>query len=200
MKNEFTSKKFRRIRKWTFISLIGTWVTGIQSCSTVEESTGRCKAFKDAKYVASVTDTDGKPWQLRVTPESLDVKCDYDADKGAPPTSGILVFTALVLDGQGMTKPALAIKGRFSGITPNGTNESQAGFYQNPLPDVPDDVATDSCGVAVFRLKWVCPSPKKTVAGSFYVESGPLISKPVAVTLEHKVQMEQTTTTTTTTK
>ncbi|MEY4065066.1 MAG: hypothetical protein RIR26_1274 [Pseudomonadota bacterium] len=175
-------------------------MTGLQSCSTVDEATGRCKAFKDAKYVASVTDTDGKPWQLKVTPESLDVKCDYQSDKGDPPTSGILVFTAVVTDGQGMAKPALSIKGRFSGISPNGANETQPGFYQNPLPDVPDDVATDSCGVAVFRLKWVCPSPKKTAAGSFYVESGPLISKPVQVTLEHKVQMEQQTTTTTPTK
>lgn len=185
------------MRRLTLMTGVGVWLTGLQSCSTVDEGTGRCKAFKDPKYVASVADTDGKPWQLKVTPESLDIKCDYDSDKGATPTSGILVFTAVVTDGQGMAKPALAIKGRFAGITPNGTDESQPGFYQNPLQDAPDDVATDSCGVAVFRLKWVCPSAKKSAAGSFYVESGPLISKPVSVTLEHKVQMEQQTTTNT---
>jgi len=173
-----------------------------QSCSTVETGTGRCKSFKDPKYVAAVADTDGKKWELRISPEVVDLKCDYK--DGETPPSGEVVFTSVIVDGQGYTKPALAVNGRFTGTTPLGKDLSQPGFYQNPYKDDAnnadkvDDVATDACGVAIFRLKWVCPAAKKTIGGVFYAESGPLLSKTVKVTLEHPVQPDQIVTTPTT--
>lgn len=152
----------------------------IQSCSTVEAETGRCKAFKDPKYVASVMDTDGKKWELVVTPETASLKCDFE--KGKTVTTGTLYFTALIRDGQGFPKPALAVNASFAGSTktPGG-----AGF-ENPV----GDVATDSCGIATFTVNWTCPDPKKSVGGLFFVTSGPLSSKAVEVTLEHIVQQD----------
>jgi hypothetical protein len=152
---------------------------GIQSCSTVEEGTGRCKAFKDPKYVASSQDTDGKKWQLLVTPDVVDLKCD---SKGAV---GELYFTATVLDGQGFTKPALAIEGQFVG----SIQSADGGGFAKVKDE--SDSATDSCGTAVFKYTWTCPDAKKSTGGFFYGTSGPLASKAVKVTLEHIVQQDQ---------
>lgn len=166
----------------------------VQSCSTSEN--GRCKKFSEPKYVASITDTDGKPWEMRISPDVADLKCDYTGD--VPPT-GELVFSVVILDGQGQTKPALAVSPSFVGssATPTDPTTNAAGFYSDPyLADSSldqskvDDKATDACGVAVFRVKWVCPGAKKTIGGSFSVTSGPLFSKPVKVTLEHPVQQD----------
>lgn len=187
----------------------------IQSCSTVDATTGRCKKFVEPKYVAAIADTDGKPWQMKLSPEVVDLKCDYETGQSAP--VGYMTFSVAILDGQGVAKPGLAVNARFSGATPLGTKETEAGFYQDPyqyLRDTSgniidtgdtknlkdqnqsnlDDKSTDSCGVAVFRVKWVCPAPKKSIGGTFYVESGPLFSKSVKVTLEHVVQMQPITT------
>ncbi|NBW80198.1 hypothetical protein EBR21_00440 [bacterium] len=155
-------------------------VVALQSCSTVEPGTGRCKAFKDPKYVASSSDTDGKPWTITITPDSIELKCDYS---GSKPIEGLMTFTAVVKDGQGFAKPALAVNSGFSG---SATSQGATGFFGNP--DGKDDVATDSCGTAVFTVRWVCPAPKKTAGSYFYVTSGPLASKSVKVTLEHIVQ------------
>ncbi|MEY3903902.1 MAG: hypothetical protein RL189_3208 [Pseudomonadota bacterium] len=152
---------------------------GIQSCSTVEEGTGRCKAFKDPKYVASSQDTDGKKWQLLVSPEVVDLKCDK---LGAP---GVIYFTATVLDGQGFAKPALAITDQFIG----SSQSSDGGGFKRV--DGETDSATDSCGTARFRYDWTCPDAKKSTGGFFYATSGPLASKAIKVTLEHIVQQDQ---------
>jgi hypothetical protein len=172
------------------------------SCSPIEGDGGRCKKLTDPKYVASISDSDGKPWKIEVIPESADLTCDYTT--GDRP-SGLIVFSARIIDSQGQTKPGLRVNGRFSGSATSDTNSSQPGFYQNPYKildgdtddvksakqsnaDKVDDVATDGCGVAVFYVRWVCPDPKKSIGGAFYVESGPLFSKPVKVTLENSVQ------------
>lgn len=152
-------------------------VLGVQSCSTVEN--GRCKPFTEAKYVASSQDTDGKKWQLLVTPEVVDLKCDK---LGA---SGDLEFTAIVLDGQGFAKPAVAITNKFIGSSQSSDGGGFAFDKSN------SDSATDSCGTAVFTYKWTCPGEKKSTGGLFYATSGPLASKPVKVTLEHVVQQDQ---------
>lgn len=88
---------------------------------------------------------------MRITPEVADLKCDFKTDR----TSGILVFTAVVVDGQGFNKPALSVRSSFVGST---SNTGGVGFINNPDGD--DDVATDSCGVAVFKVKWTCPDAK----------------------------------------
>lgn len=163
-------------------------VIGVQSCSTVEEGTGRCKAFKDPKYVASSRDTDGKEWKLLVNPDVVDLKCEYT---GATPTRGDLYFTATVFDGQGFAKPALAIKSLFVGSSKSGDGGGFTEEDDEPNEPKRNDVATDACGVAVFRIKWTCPAAKKTAGGFFYVTSGPLSSKAVKVTLEHIVQQDQ---------
>jgi hypothetical protein len=170
-------KKSKTATQLTAISA----VFALQSCSTVEAGTGRCKAFKDPKYVASSNDTDGKPWTISVNPDTSDLKCDFK--EGSTPTEGLLIFTAVVRDGQGFAKPALAINAGFAGAT---TSQGGAGFVVDP--DGTNDVATDSCGTAVFKVKWTCPAPKKSAGGYFYVSSGPLGSKAVKVTLEHTVQ------------
>ncbi len=154
------------------------------SCSTVDEASGRCKPFTSPKYVASSADTDGKKWEMRITPEVADLKCDFKTER----TTGTLVFTAVVVDGQGFNKPALSVRSSFVGST---SNAGGVGFVTNPDSD--DDVATDSCGVAVFKVKWTCPDAKKSAGGYFYVTSGPLSSKAVKVTLEHSVQQDVTT-------
>jgi hypothetical protein len=160
------------------------------SCSTVDEATGRCKPFSSPKYVASSVDTNGKKWEMRITPEVADLKCDFDTSKGQKATSGVLIFTVVISDGQGYSKPALSVRSSFVGST---STDNGAGFVPNPNGD--DDVATDSCGVATFTVKWTCPAAKKTAGGYFYVTSGPLSSKAVKVTLEHPVQQDQVTTT-----
>jgi hypothetical protein len=165
----------------------------VQSCSTAEN--GRCKKFSEPKYVASFSDTDGKPWEMRISPEVADLKCDYNT--GDVPPTGELIFSVVVLDGQGQTKPALAVSPSFVGSSASPTDPNAtvaAGFYVDPYLNSDqskvDDKATDSCGVAVFRVKWVCPAAKKTIGGSFSVTSGPLFSKAVKVTLEHPVQQD----------
>ena len=165
----------------------------VQSCSTAEN--GRCKKFSEPKYVASISDTDGKPWEMRISPDVADLKCDYAT--GEVPPTGELIFSVVVLDGQGQTKPALAVSPSFVGSSASSTDPNSkdgAGFYPDPNLNSDqskvDDKATDSCGVAVFRVKWVCPAAKKTIGGSFSVTSGPLFSKPVKVTLEHPVQQD----------
>ncbi len=167
----------------------------VQSCSTAEN--GRCKKFSEPKYVAAFSDTDGKPWEMRISPDVADLKCDYTGD--VPPT-GELIFSVVVLDGQGQTKPAVSVSPSFVGSSASTTDPNAtlaAGFYVDPYladknadPSKLDDKATDSCGVAVFRVKWVCPAAKKTIGGSFSVTSGPLFSKAVKVTLEHPVQQD----------
>ena len=165
----------------------------VQSCSTAEN--GRCKKFSEPKYVAAYSDTDGKPWEMKISPDVADLKCDYTGDV---PPSGELIFTVVILDGQGQTKPAVSVSPSFPGSSPSPTDPNStlaAGFYTDPYlndknadPSKLDDKATDSCGVAVFRVKWVCPAAKKTIGGSFSVTSGALFSKLVKVTLEHPVQ------------
>lgn len=184
-------RRARRV-KWfgsmTLTGLVGLLVF-IQSCSTVEVNTGRCKAFKDPKYVASVRDTDGKEWKILVTPKVADLKCDKES------TTGVIRFTALVTDGQGFAKPALAVSSDFVGASTNQAGGN--GFERNPgnadsANYAPDDVATDSCGTAQFSIKFTCPGPRKSIGGMFYVTSGPLRSEEVKVTLEHTVQPETT--------
>ncbi|MEN9528691.1 MAG: hypothetical protein RI932_564 [Pseudomonadota bacterium] len=186
------------------ISLVSV-VFPILSCSPVDGNDGRCKKLTDPKYVASISDTDGKPWKIEVIPEAVDLTCD--AKDGGDTVEGLIVFSARVIDSQGQTKPGLRVSGRFSGASPDpaSTAKPLPGFYPNPYKiiasdvddvltkkqnnqDKLDDVATDGCGVAVFYVKWVCPGPKKSIGGSFYVESGPLFSKPIKVTLENSVQ------------
>jgi hypothetical protein len=181
------------------------------SCSPIDGNDGRCKKLTDPKYVASISDTDGKPWKIEVIPEALDLTCDYnsavDEAKRPPRPEGLAIFSARIIDSQGQTKPGLRVSGRFSGASPDPASNAipLPGFYPNPYKiiasdvddvltrkqnnqDKLDDVATDSCGVAVFYIKWICPDAKKSIGGSFYVESGPLFSKPIKVTLENSVQ------------
>jgi len=152
-----------------------------QNCSTAEN--GRCKSFKDPKYVASSMDTDGKKWEIQVRPAVADLKCDYKA--GGTATSGPLQFTATIIDGQGFPKAGLAVSGSVFG----GTDVPQVpGFY---FDQEKSDQATDSCGVAIFTVNWTCPEAKKSAGGYFYVSSGPLSSKEVKLTIEHPVQQDQ---------
>lgn len=178
MKKSTRSNFSRDIHKLGCLLIPLLTFMGIQSCSTVEEGTGRCKAYKDPKYVASSQDTDGKKWQLLVSPEVVDLKCDKQG------TLGEIYFTATVLDGQGFAKPALAIEPVFI-----GSSQSADGGGFAFVPDKSDS-ATDSCGTAVFKYTWTCPSEKKSTGGFFYATSGPLASKAVKVTLEHIVQQD----------
>lgn|GEM_PF-691101 len=186
---------------------LATIILPALSCSPVEGDAGRCKKLTDPKYVASISDSDGKPWKIELIPEAADLTCDYSPSPTEPTKtrpSGEIVFSARILDSQGQTKPGLRVSGDFSGASTSDI-DTQAGFYPNPnkikdgdtddlktdkerRKDRVDDVATDGCGVAVFYVKWVCPDPKKSIGGSFYVKSGPLFSKPVKVTLENSVQ------------
>ncbi|MFZ9520158.1 MAG: hypothetical protein ACO3A4_06745 [Silvanigrellaceae bacterium] len=181
--------KQKRITTVALNTFLISAALAVQSCSTVEPGTGRCKAFKDPKYVASSVDTDGKKWNLIVNPDVADLKCDYS---GTTPSKGEISFTAVVYDGQGFAKPALAINAGFAGST---STQDGSGFVVDPERS---DVATDSCGTAVFTVKWTCPAAKKSAGGYFYVSSGPLGSKPVKVTLEHTVQPDTVPATTTT--
>jgi hypothetical protein len=174
-------------RSLIFFAVIAA-TASFNSCSTVDEATGRCKPFSSPKYVASSVDTNGKKWEMRITPEVADLKCEYQDPTKVP--TGELKFSVVISDGQGYSKPALSVRSSFVG---SSSSEVGAGFFPNPNGD--DDVATDSCGVAQFTVKWTCPSAKKTAGGYFYVTSGPLSSKPVKVTLEHPVQQDQATTT-----
>lgn len=168
------------------------------SCSTANEA-GRCISYEAPKYVAAISDTDGKPWEIVVQPNVGDFTCDKVG-------ASEIVFSAVVMDGQKQTKPAVAIQAVFSGL---GSEEDRqrglAGIYSNPangnddLKELQDDVATDACGVATFRFQYFCPEPRKSIGGSFFVQSGPLFSQPVKVTIENTVQDPPASNTTTTT-
>jgi hypothetical protein len=106
------------------------------------------------------------------------------------------------MDGQKQTKPALAVQAVFSGIREAGG--TTAGIYPNSAngddskKELQDDVATDGCGVATFRYEYICPEPRKSIGGSFFVQSGPLFSESIKVTIENTVQDPPTNNTTTT--
>ncbi|NBX17451.1 MAG: hypothetical protein EBR09_08820 [Proteobacteria bacterium] len=179
--------KYRISRRSIILAFVTGTTSWFNSCSTVDDATGRCKPFSSPKYVASSVDTNGKKWEMRITPEVADLKCDYQDPTKI--SSGKIVFSVVISDGQGYSKPALSVRSSFVG---SSSSQDGAGFFPNPDGD--DDVATDSCGVAIFKVKWTCPAPKKSAGGYFYVTSGPLSSKPVKVTLEHPVQQDQVTT------
>lgn len=209
----------------TLTSAAGLIFPFIQSCSTLDPTTGRCKKTNEAKYVASLNDTDGKPWEMKVSGAEVSLSCDFDesGSSGQSRPEGYVVFSVAVLDGQGEAKAGVAVVPRFSGTVVNNTSGgSVPGFYTNPFryktdasgnitdsaeekaikdlnQDKLDDVATDSCGVAVFHVKWICPAAKKTISGKFFAESGPLFSKTIDVSVENKVQMQPVGTTTGTT-
>ena len=204
----------------TLAATMGLTFPFVQSCSTLDPATGRCKKSSEAKYVAAMNDTDGKPWEIKISGDNANLSCDYDEASGQPRPEGYVVFSVAILDGQGEAKAGVAVIPRFSGTVVNASSTTAVpGFYTNPfkykvdangnITDTGDektikdqnqskldDVATDSCGVAVFHVKWVCPAAKKTIAGKFFVESGPLFSKSVDVSVENKVQMQPIGTTT----
>jgi hypothetical protein len=156
-------------------------------CSTANEA-GRCTSFEAPKYVAAISDTDGKPWEIVVQPKVADFTCD---NKDA---QGTITFSAVVLDGQKQAKPAVAIQAVFSGLGDNERRGVDAGIYSNPANGnesekaLQDDVATDACGVATFRFSYVCPDNRKSLGGSLFIQSGPLFSEAIKVTIENTVQ------------
>ena len=161
------------------------------SCSTANEA-GRCTSYEAPKYVAAMSDTDGKPWEIIVAPKVADFTCDNRGDKGT------LRFSAVVLDGQKQAKPAVAIQAVFSGLGDESKRDTSPGIYSNPAngddtkKELQDDVATDACGVATFVFEYNCPESLKSVGGSIFMQSGPLFSEPVKVTVENKVQLTPT--------
>jgi len=184
------SKNHIEILKKTSV-LFACIITGVTlqlSCSTANEA-GRCTAYEAPKYVGAMSDTDGKPWQIVVQPKVADFTCDK---KGVP---GKISFSAVVLDGQKQAKPAIAIQAIFSGVV-EGTAEKggDAGFYKNSANGddsrkaEQDDVATDACGVATFTFEYICPEERKSTGGTLFMQTGPLFSEPIKVTLENTVQ------------
>lgn len=158
------------------------------SCSTANEA-GRCTAYEAPKYVGAMSDTDGKPWQIVVQPKVADFTCD---NKGVP---GKISFSAVVLDGQKQAKPAVAIQAIFSGVVEGTAKKGgDAGFYKNSANGddsrkaEQDDVATDACGVATFTFEYVCPEERKSIGGALFMQTGPLFSEPIKITLENTVQ------------
>lgn len=166
------------------------------SCSTANE-VGRCTSYEAPKYVAAMSDTDGKPWEIVVQPKVADFTCDESEQKGT------IFFSAVVLDGQKQAKPAVAIQAVFSGLGDSeGYEKKTAGIYSNSANGDDskkadqDDVATDGCGVATFRFEYFCPEARKSIGGTLFMRSGGLFSEPVKVTIENTVQDPPTTNTT----
>lgn len=158
------------------------------SCSTANEA-GRCTAYEAPKYVGAMSDTDGKPWQIVVQPKVADFTCDAAKKRGK------ITFSAVVLDGQKQAKPAVAIQAVFSGKAEGTAEEGGTpGFYKNSAEGddnrkaEQDDVATDACGVATFTFEYVCPEERKSIGGTLFMQTGPLFSEPIKVTLENTVQ------------
>ncbi len=163
--------KFEKVRAIVFgfsCALAFQLLSGCGSAATDE--IGRCKAVDDAKYVAARTDTDGKPWKFELLPDKVEVRCNGSSEEGFVTISGVIT------DSLGSAKAGLVVRPQLSG----------AGKGLSVLLDG-SDINTDACGVAIFTLKWACPSSNKVVAGTFVALSGPLSSNAVEVTVANVV-------------
>ena len=138
--------------------------------SAATDEIGRCKAVDDAKYVAARTDTDGNAWKFELVPDKVEVRCNGSSEEGFVTISG------LITDSLGSAKAGLVVRPQLSG----------SGKGLSVLTDG-SDINTDACGVAIFTLKWECPSANKEVSGAFVALSGPLSSNPVQVTVSNVV-------------
>lgn len=141
--------------------------------SAATDEIGRCKSVGNAKFVAARTDTDGKEWKFQLVPEKIDVRCNSSSEEGFVTISGVIT------DSLGAAKAGLVVRPELSG----------AGKALSIVQEV-SDINTDACGVAIFTLKWTCPSANKEVAGSFLARSGALSSNAVEVTVSNLVVLD----------
>jgi hypothetical protein len=130
------------------------------SCSTANEA-GRCTSYEAPKYVAAMSDTDGKPWEIIVAPKVADFTCDNKGDKGT------LRFSAVVLDGQKQAKPAVAIQAVFSGLGDESKRDTSPGIYSNPANG--DDTKLPQTPVVLRLLSsnTIAPSHSRALGDPF---------------------------------
>ncbi len=149
--------------------------------SAAKDEAGRCKAVKASDYVASQTDTDGKPWKFEIRPSgSLEIKC-YDTE-----SRGTIYFVGIIKDSLGAAKAGLVTRPDLGGASTTGDAANQVVSLGVDLKN--SDVNTDACGVVSYVVNWRCPAPKKKNSGQFYASSGPLVSEVTGINIEHVVE------------